>query len=175
MARKTPPTRTTRAGNGSRRASAESDDPRDQPIPVHDDGAPIWSANSRNTAEENAERSFKRNGEDFGAKNVDQYVDMAHAFIGNPPKGTLRLSRDNGDKLFYDPKGNVFAVATRDGAPAHHVQARRGHELLEEAGAAARRPQRRRPRLVRQQRRQRSPQRAAAAAAAATAAPAAPR
>jgi pyocin large subunit-like protein len=107
-----------KGGNGgSRRASASGDDPRDQPIPVHDDGAPIWSANSRNTAQENAERSFKRNGEDFGAKNVDQYVDMAHAFIGDPPKGTLRLTRNNGDKLFYDPKGNVFAVATREGAP----------------------------------------------------------
>ena len=92
-------------------------DPRREAAPVHADGAPIWSANSRNTAQENAERLFERNGKAFGAKTVDQYVDMAHAFIAEPPKGTLRLTRDNGDKLFYDPKGNVFAVATREGAP----------------------------------------------------------
>ena len=100
-------------------ASDRSDrsDPRREKAPLHADGAPIWSANSRNTAQENAERLFERNGKAFGAKTVDQYVDMAHAFIGEPPKGTLRLTRDNGDKLFYDPKGNVFAVATREGAP----------------------------------------------------------
>jgi len=27
------------------------------------------------------------------------------------------MKRANGDTLIYDPKGNVFAVATKDGAP----------------------------------------------------------
>ena len=27
------------------------------------------------------------------------------------------MTRKNGDTLFYDPKGNVFAVANKDGAP----------------------------------------------------------
>ena len=98
-------------------AEAESDDPRQQAIPAHEDGAPMWSANSRNTAQENAERLFERNGKAFGAKSVDQYVDLAHAFIAEPPKGTLRLTRDNGDRLFYDPKGNTFVVVSREGAP----------------------------------------------------------
>lgn len=93
------------------------DDPRDRPVPEHTNGKPLWSANSRNTAQENAERLYERNGEAFGARNVTQYVDMAHAFIAEPPRGTLQMTRDNGDRLFYDPKGNVFVVATREGAP----------------------------------------------------------
>ena len=98
----------------------------DQPVPTHDDGSPLWASNRSNTAQENAERQFRRNGEEFGARSVDDYVDKAHAFIANPPKGTLRLSRSNGDKLLYDPKGNVFAVATRDGAPRTMFKPREG-------------------------------------------------
>ena len=107
------------SGSDSRgeRRGGGGDDPRDQPIPEHKNGKPLWSANSRNSAQENAERLFERNGEAFGARNVDQYVDIDHAFIAEPPRGTLQLTRDNGDRLFYDPKGNVFAVATREGAP----------------------------------------------------------
>jgi hypothetical protein len=56
-------------------------------------------------------------GEAFGARDVDDFVRKAHAFVGDPPKGTLCLSRANGDVLLYDPKANVFAVATKAGAP----------------------------------------------------------
>ena len=92
-------------------------DPRTLPVSTHEDGTPVWAANRRLTAQEAAERQFKRNGKDFGAATVAQYVDKTHDFVGSPPKGTLRHTRSNGDKLFYDPKGNVFAVATKDGAP----------------------------------------------------------
>ena len=81
------------------------------------DGKPIWSASRRGTAEENARRAFDRNGEAFGAENLDDFVRKAHDFIEDPPAGTERLTRSNGDVLLYDPKGNVFAVATREGAP----------------------------------------------------------
>ena len=81
------------------------------------DGRPIWSASRRGTAEENAQRAFDRNGEAFGARDLDDFVRKAHAFIETPPAGTQRLTRANGDVLLYDPKGNVFAVATKDGAP----------------------------------------------------------
>ena len=81
------------------------------------DGRPIWSASRRGTAEENAQRAFDRNGEAFGAKNLDDFVRKAHAFVENPPAGTQRATRPNGDTLLYDPKGNVFAVASKDGAP----------------------------------------------------------
>jgi pyocin large subunit-like protein len=81
------------------------------------EGKPVWSPSRRYSAEENAQRAFERNGEAFGAGSIDQYVKKAHAFVDHPPAGTLTLTRANGDTLFYDPKGNVFAVANKDGAP----------------------------------------------------------
>jgi pyocin large subunit-like protein len=80
-------------------------------------GKPMWSASKRFSADENAERAFERNGKAFGAGSLDAFVQKAHAFVEHPPKGTLTLTRKNGDTLFYDPKGNVFAVASKDGAP----------------------------------------------------------
>jgi len=80
-------------------------------------GKPLWSPSRRYTAEENAQRAYERNGEAFGAHSIDQFVKKAHAFVDHPPAGTLTLTRANGDTLFYDPKGNVFAVANKDGAP----------------------------------------------------------
>ena len=97
----------------ARSASVER---RDEPVRELD-GKAIWSASRRGTAEENAQRAFDRNGEAFGAKDLDDYVRKAHAFIENPPQGVERLKRRNGDELLYDPKGNVFAVASKDGAP----------------------------------------------------------
>jgi pyocin large subunit-like protein len=91
-------------------------DPRDAPIP-RVDGRPMWSANSKYTAQENAAYHFERNGADFGADDVDAFVEKAHAFVSSPPKGALTLTRANGDLLIYDPDGNVFAVKTKDGAP----------------------------------------------------------
>lgn len=81
------------------------------------DGKPIWSSNRSRTAEENARSHFERNGAAFGARTLDEFVAKAHAFTSKPPPGTLRLSRPNGDRLLYDPKANVFAVVTREGAP----------------------------------------------------------
>ncbi|HYF22271.1 MAG TPA: hypothetical protein VD929_02630 [Caulobacteraceae bacterium] len=81
------------------------------------EGRPLWSSNRRYGAEENARRHFERHGADLGTRTYEDYVAKAHAFVRSPPKGTLTLERPNGDTLLYDPKGNLFAVATRDGAP----------------------------------------------------------
>jgi pyocin large subunit-like protein len=81
------------------------------------EGKPMWSPSRRYSAEENAERAFERNGEVFGARSLDQFVKKAHDFVDHPPAGTLTLTRANGDTLYYDPKGNIFAVANKDGAP----------------------------------------------------------
>lgn len=91
-------------------------DHRNDPVKLVD-GRPMWSASRRYSAEENAQRAFARNGEAFGAATVDDFVKKAHAFVETPPKGTLTLVRANGDTLFYDPKANVFAVASKAGAP----------------------------------------------------------
>lgn len=81
------------------------------------DGKPMWSASRRFTAEENAERSFRRNGAAFGAATREAFIAKAHAFVTEPPRGAQTLTRANGDTLIYDPASNVFAVATREGAP----------------------------------------------------------
>ena len=94
----------------------DAPDPRDADIPLVD-GKPMWSANREHTAEENARLAFERNGEAFGAKSIDAFVAKAHAFTDNPPAGVQKIKRANGDTLLYDPKGNVFAVASKAGAP----------------------------------------------------------
>jgi pyocin large subunit-like protein len=103
------------------RSGASSDAPtpdhRKDTVAVADDGKPLWAPSRKSSAEEGAQRAFDRNGETFGARSVDQFVSKAHAFVGHPPKGTLTLTRKNGDTLFYDPKANIFAVANKDGAP----------------------------------------------------------
>ena len=91
-------------------------DHRREPVKLVD-GKPMWSASRKFSAAENAQRAFDRNGHDFGAENLDAFVRKAHAFVEHPPKGTLTMTRRNGDTLMYDPKGNVFAVASKEGAP----------------------------------------------------------
>lgn len=78
---------------------------------------PIWSSSRRYTAEENARRNFERNGAAFGAASVADYAAKARAFVDRPPRGAQVVTRANGDRLIYDPAANVFAVATKDGAP----------------------------------------------------------
>lgn len=96
--------------------AVERSDPRDAPVEKID-GKPMWSASRRYTAEENAERAFARNGETFGAKDQDDFVKQAHAFVNDPPKSAETIKRRNGDVLIYDAKTNVFAVRTAEGAP----------------------------------------------------------
>lgn len=98
-----------------RRAQARAD-ARDAPVPMVD-GKPMWAASRRYTAEEAALRQFKRNGADFRARSLEDYTARARAFIADPPAGSRILTRANGDRVIYDPRGNVFAVATVDGAP----------------------------------------------------------
>ncbi len=91
-------------------------DPRDAPVRKVA-GKPMWAANRTRTAEENAQRGFERYGAEFAAVDADDYVRKAHAFADSPPSGAETLQRPNGDTLIYDPKGNVFAVVTKAGAP----------------------------------------------------------
>ncbi len=78
---------------------------------------PLWSSNRKYSADDNAHYQFEKHGPEFGAKSYESYVAMAHAFVHAPPPGTETLKRRNGDTLFYDAKGNVFAVMTKKGAP----------------------------------------------------------
>ena len=91
-------------------------DHRNDPVKLVD-GKPMWSASRRYSADENARRAFERNGEAFGADSVQAFVQKAHAFVSDPPKGAQTLKRRNGDLLIYDAKSNTFAVRSKDGAP----------------------------------------------------------
>jgi pyocin large subunit-like protein len=98
-------------------------------------GRPLWSSNRKYSAAQNADYHFKRDGRDFGARSVDAYVAQAHAFISKPPRGTLTLTRRNGDRLYYDPAGNTFVVASRAGAPRTMFKPREGMAYWEKQKA----------------------------------------
>lgn len=108
------------AGGGS-----GGEDAREAPVPQVD-GKPMWAANRKHTAEENARFQFAKNGGDFDAKTESAYVLAVHHFVEKPPRGSETLERSNGDTLIYDPKTNVFAVVTRDGAPRTMFKPRDG-------------------------------------------------
>ena len=117
-ATKVPPT-TASAGQ------AAPADPRDAPIPVVN-GKPMWAANRKHTAQENADYQFGKNGKDFGAISEADYVAKVHAFVDAPPRGVQKLSRANGDALLYDAKTNTFAVVAKTGAPRTMFKPRDG-------------------------------------------------
>ena len=107
------------------RSSGGQVDPRDAPVPQVN-GKPMWAANRKHTAEENARYQFAKNGNDFAAKNESEYITKAHAFVDQPPKGVEFVDRNNGDRLIYDAKANVFAVVSKDGAPRTMFKPREG-------------------------------------------------
>ena len=117
-ATKVPPT-TASAGQ------AAPADPRDAPIPVVN-GKPMWAANRKHTAQENADYQFGKNGKDFGALTEADYVAKAHAFVDAPPSGVQKLDRSNGDALLYDARTNTFVVVTKAGAPRTMFKPRGG-------------------------------------------------
>ena len=104
------------------------------------DGKPWWAASRRGTAEENAARSFERNGSDLGASDLDDFVHKTHAFVRHPPAGSKTLTRSNGDTLIYDPAQNLFAVVTRDGAPRTLFKPREGAAYWEKQTEDSRKP-----------------------------------
>jgi RHS repeat-associated protein len=77
----------------------------------------IWSSKKQVSAVENAYGHWKDHGREFpDLKNAKQYVDAARKFTTDPPAGTLTKTRKgNGDKIFYDPKSNTFAVVNKKG------------------------------------------------------------
>lgn len=77
----------------------------------------VWSSNRRNSAEENLDRIYKRNGEAFDASSADDFAAKTRAFVDSPPRGTETITRANGDTLYYHAASNTFAVARRDGVP----------------------------------------------------------
>ena len=106
-------------------AAAGTTDPRDAPVPLVG-GKPMWAANRKHTAQENADYQFNKNAKDFGAASEADYVAKAHAFVDATPAGVQRIERPNGDELLYDARSNTFAVVTKDGAPRTMFKPRDG-------------------------------------------------
>jgi hypothetical protein len=76
-----------------------------------------WAGNRRNSAQEQLAKRFRQNGSDFGATSATDYAGKVNAFVTSPPRGTKTATRANGDKLFYDPATNTFAVVNKRGLP----------------------------------------------------------
>ncbi len=81
------------------------------------DGKPMWADNRTHSARENAQYQFDQHGTELKAASLNDFVAKAHRFVGEPPAGTLTMTRANGDTLMFDPKSGLFGVARSDGAP----------------------------------------------------------
>ena len=87
---------------------------------------PALTANRRETVDAKTERLFERNGADFDAATPQAYLTKVEQFTGNPPAGTERVERPNGDVLLYQASTNTFAVVSRDGVPKTMFKPRDG-------------------------------------------------
>ena len=110
-----------------------------EPVPSFH-GEPMWSDNRQHTAQENAHYHCDKSGGDIGAKNFDDCLTKVHAFLDHPPAGAKTLTRSNGDKLVYDAKANIFAVARKDGAPRTFFKPRDGADYWKQQQAEADNP-----------------------------------
>lgn len=96
-------------------------------------GKPLWADNRRHSAKENAEYQCDKHGSDIGAKSLDDCLAKVHAFVDSPPAGAEQVVRvRNGDKLLYDARANMFAVARKDGAPRTFFKPREGADYWRE-------------------------------------------
>jgi len=123
-------------GSGGGSGYADRSYRKREPIPDFH-GEPLWSDNRQHSAKENARYHCDKSGADIGAKNFDDCVAKVHAFLDHPPSGAKTLTRANGDKLVYDPKANIFAVARKDGAPRTFFKPREGGDYWKKQQAEA--------------------------------------
>lgn len=98
---------------------------------------PVLTANRRETVDAKVARLFERNGADFGAHTAGDYLARVQAFTSNPPAGTERVERANGDVLLYQASTNTFAVLSRDGVPKTMFKPREGAAYWAAQKAAA--------------------------------------
>ena len=109
------------------KATAAAPAPATSPVSSPAGEAQIaWAASRSRSAREAAQAQFERNGADFGAGTLDDYVAQANAFAEKPPQGAERATRPNGDVLLYHPASNVFAVVTAEGEPRAMFKPRNG-------------------------------------------------
>lgn len=67
---------------------------------------------------ENLQQHWYKHGAEFPEyHSAGEYGRGALDFFANPPSGTLRKQRGNGDQLFYHPPSNTFGSTASDGTP----------------------------------------------------------
>lgn len=85
---------------------------RDGARPIH------WTPGGINDAGLNLADHWARHGAEFPPlRSANDYAAAANKFVVDPPVGTLSHVRANGDRLFYDPASNIFAVQAPSGLP----------------------------------------------------------
>ncbi|HST91676.1 MAG TPA: S-type pyocin family protein [Brevundimonas sp.] len=99
--------------------------------------APVLTANRQETVDAKVTRLFERNGADFDARTAEDYLERVEAFTRQPPDGTERVERPNGDVLLYQASTNTFAVVSRDGVPKTMFKPRDGASYWAEQKARA--------------------------------------
>ena len=90
------------------------------------DTKPVLTANRRETVDAKTARLFQTNGADFDSATPEAYLAKVEQFTRNPPAGTDRVERPNGDVLLYQASTNTFAVVSRDGVPKTMFKPRDG-------------------------------------------------
>jgi pyocin large subunit-like protein len=81
-------------------------------------GGLVWASSRKYSGDDNAHYQFEHHGAEFGISDMKAFIAKADAFTAHPPEGVMKFERaSNGDVILYDPKSNIFAVATKDGAP----------------------------------------------------------
>lgn len=101
------------------------------------EAAPVLTANRQETVDAKVTRLFERNGADFEARTAADYLERVEAFTRQPPEGTERVERPNGDVLLYQASTNTFAVVSRDGVPKTMFKPRDGAAYWAEQKARA--------------------------------------
>lgn len=126
--------RTTDAPQAVLTSAAANDE--NTAVPV-EEAKPALTANRRETVDAKTARLFQRNGADFDAATPDAYLAKVEQFTRNPPSGTERVERPNGDVLLYQASTNTFAVVSRDGVPKTMFKPRDGASYWAEQKTAA--------------------------------------
>lgn len=98
---------------------------------------PVLTANRRESVDQKIVRLFERNGADFGSRTATDYLAKVEAFTSDPPPGTERVERPNGDVLLYQASTNTFAVVSRQGVPKTMFKPRDGAAYWAEQKARA--------------------------------------
>jgi hypothetical protein len=68
---------------------------------------------------------FNKHGSEFGYKTANEYLRGAQRLIDS--KQVLTFTRANGDKLFYNPNKNEFAVLSGEGIIRTYFKPRNGY------------------------------------------------